>query len=148
MKLAMVMPTEGNSVFIADFTPHGRLLRELEVMRIGRLTAAGEARLGANEFQVLAITAAQRFAEHDCRADGSSLWHVFGELVWVRDVMCHRWARTGSVHAPPTDGASPEQLSLSLSTALISFAMPPGALLESVASTPLSTLRAKAASTS
>jgi hypothetical protein len=62
MKLAMVMPTQRNSVFITDFTPHGRLLRELEVMRIGRLTAASKARLGANEFQVLAITAAQRFA--------------------------------------------------------------------------------------
>jgi len=60
MKLAMVMPTQGNSVFVTDLTPHGSLLRELEVMRIGRLTAAGEARLGANEFQMLAIAAAQR----------------------------------------------------------------------------------------
>ena len=62
MKLAMVMPTQGNSVFVTDFTPHGSLLRELEMMRVGRLTAAGEARLGANKLQVLAITPAQRFA--------------------------------------------------------------------------------------
>jgi len=39
MKLAMVMSTQGNGVFVADFAPHGRLPRELKMMRVGWLTA-------------------------------------------------------------------------------------------------------------
>jgi hypothetical protein len=62
MKLAVVMPAQGHSVFIAHFSSHGRLLGEFEMMRVRRLTAANEARLGANKLQVLAIPPAQRFA--------------------------------------------------------------------------------------
>jgi hypothetical protein len=80
MELAMVMPTDGNSVFVTDFTPHRSPLRELEVMRIGRLTTAGEARLGTNEFQMLAIAATQRLAQYDYGGDGGGLWRVVREF--------------------------------------------------------------------
>jgi hypothetical protein len=62
MKLAVMIPAQWNSVFIAHLSSHSSGLGELEMMRIGRLPAAGQAGLGGNKFQVLAIAPAQRFA--------------------------------------------------------------------------------------
>ena len=54
MKLAMVISTQGNGVFVADFAPHGRLLREFKMMRVGWLTATRQASLCAHKLEVFA----------------------------------------------------------------------------------------------
>ncbi len=51
----MVGAAEWHGELIADFAPQRPALRELEMMRVRRTTAAGEAGLGAHELQMVSI---------------------------------------------------------------------------------------------
>ena len=56
----MVPATEWDSELIADLTPKRRGLRKAEVVGVGRTTAAHQARLFGNRFDMFTVTNATR----------------------------------------------------------------------------------------
>ena len=58
VELSVVTPAEGYGEFITHFETDRSRLRKPEVMGIGRLPAANQARLGGNKFQVCLVAQA------------------------------------------------------------------------------------------
>jgi hypothetical protein len=63
MELAVMGPADRHDELIAHSAPQCARLREGEVMRVGRHTAAHEARLPQHESLVVLIAQANRFAQ-------------------------------------------------------------------------------------
>ena len=52
---AMMAPAQWDGEFVADLAPEGRMLRKSQVMGVGRPSAANQARLLGNRFDVIAV---------------------------------------------------------------------------------------------
>jgi hypothetical protein len=62
VKFTVVQSADGDGETITDFPPHGPLLRELDVVGIGRGAAADKAWLSRHKPQMVAIAFAYGFA--------------------------------------------------------------------------------------
>ena len=60
MELPVMSAAEWHREFVADFAAERHRLRKFQVMRIGRLSAAEQAGLGGNKFEVRLVAAAGR----------------------------------------------------------------------------------------
>ena len=58
MQLSVMAPAKRHGELVTDFKTHCPRLRKAQMMRIGRLPAANQARLGGNKFQVCLVAQA------------------------------------------------------------------------------------------
>src|SRR5262249_2616312 len=83
MKLAVVDPTNRDGELIADSVSKRTRLHKCEVMRIARRPAADKARLPGQEFPVLLIAKANRFAQGADRTIASRLTGCFRSFLAI-----------------------------------------------------------------
>jgi hypothetical protein len=79
MKLAVVQSADGYSKLIADLSLHRTLLGKLDVVGIGRRSAADETRLRGDKPQVFAVSLSYRLT------DDADLWSMRPSLLWELD---------------------------------------------------------------
>jgi hypothetical protein len=63
VEFTMMQPTDWDGEPVADFASHRPMFRELDVVEIGRRSAAEEARLSGHKSRMVAIAFRHGFAE-------------------------------------------------------------------------------------
>ena len=102
MQLAMMRAAERHGELIAHFQADALVLREPQVMRIGRRTATDQAWLLGDEAQMFAVAAPLRLSDRHATPDGRAVvfrrvhaWRGLGALfgsLQVREPVFERFA--------------------------------------------------------